>query len=223
VLRFYRALRRAGVSLDIVPPTAEAVAGRKLVLMPGLFAVPDDFAAALAASGAVLLAGPRTGSKTAEFKIPSNLPPGPLGELFGVRVRRVESLRPGIAVPVAGSNTGAACDGWYEHLTATSAALPLLSAPDGGAILSTQGRAYYLAGRPNPVLADDVVSRLLTAAGLDALPLHRDLRIRDHGPRRFAFNHGPDAIDIASLRADAPLELGTDLLPSCGVAAWRRR
>ncbi|MEL6922187.1 MAG: beta-galactosidase, partial [Pseudomonadota bacterium] len=36
VLRFYRKLRQAGVSVDIVPPTADAVRGRKLVFAPAL-------------------------------------------------------------------------------------------------------------------------------------------------------------------------------------------
>jgi beta-galactosidase GanA len=38
MLSFYRGLRRAGFSVDIVPPTPEAVAGRKLTLLLVLFA-----------------------------------------------------------------------------------------------------------------------------------------------------------------------------------------
>ena len=37
VLAFYRGLRRLGLSIDIVPPTADAIADRRLMLAPGLF------------------------------------------------------------------------------------------------------------------------------------------------------------------------------------------
>ncbi len=97
---FYRGLRRAGLTIDVIPPTAEAVAGRKLVVAPGLFYADPDFAEALAANGAVVVLGPRSGAKTQSFQIPTNLPPGTFEEYLDVRVERVESLRPGARVTI---------------------------------------------------------------------------------------------------------------------------
>nr|HMQ58580.1 beta-galactosidase [Rhizobiaceae bacterium] len=78
VLRFYRALRQHGVSVDVIPPTPQAVGQRKLVVVPGLFTADTALAEALLDSGAAVLMGPRTGSKSADFQIAEGLPPGPL-------------------------------------------------------------------------------------------------------------------------------------------------
>lgn len=221
VMRFYRALRHAGVSVDVIPPTPDAVRDRRLVLLPGLFAPSEEFVAALAESGAVALSGPRSGSKTKDFQIPRDLPPGPLAPLVGLRIRRVESLRPGIGVPVAGSNTGAAFDGWREFVLPGDAET-VTASEDREPVLLRRNRAFYLAGRPNPVLADEVVRRLLDAAGLPALDLHPDVRVRDNGPMRYLFNYGPEPVDVAPVIGGAALLIGSTVLPPCGVAAFRR-
>ncbi len=222
VLRFYRALRRAGVSLDVVPPTAEAVAGRKALLLPGLFAPRPEFVAALEASGAHVLAGPRAGSKTADFQIPANLAPGELQRLVPVTVRRAESLRPGIFIGEAGSNAGAGFDGWREFLVPGEGARVEARSADGEAMLVARGRARYVGGRPNPAMADAVVRRLLDDSGVATLELPPDVRLRDNGPLRYLFNHGPEAVDVSALTGDADLLIGARVLPPCGVAAFRR-
>src|SRR5690606_7916401 len=51
VLAFYRALRRHGVSVDVVPPTAAGVAGYALVLAPGLMSLDDPLMAGLGQQG----------------------------------------------------------------------------------------------------------------------------------------------------------------------------
>ena len=89
VLFVYRSLRRAGLSVDVVPPTAAAIADRTLIIAPALFAPSQDLTAALAKSGATVLLGPRTGSKTADFQIPADLPPGVLRSVIDIRIRRV--------------------------------------------------------------------------------------------------------------------------------------
>jgi beta-galactosidase len=222
VIRFYRAFRQAGISLDVIPPTAEAVAGRKVVALPGLFSPRADFVDALAASGAEILAGPRAGSKTPDFQIPDGLPPGELRRLVDLKVRRVESLRPGIRIPVAGSNAGSAFDGWREFLVPGPAADVEITSADGEPMLVRQGRTRYLAGRPNPGLADAVVRRVLDAAGIPVLDLHPDVRTRDNGDLRYVFNYGPEPVDVSAVVAGAPFVLGEARLPPCGVAAFRR-
>jgi beta-galactosidase len=47
-----------------------------MIVVPPLPVVPADFADRLAASGAQVVLGPRTGSKTANLTIPAALPPG---------------------------------------------------------------------------------------------------------------------------------------------------
>ncbi len=79
VLAFYRALRQAGLSIDVVPPTAAAVEGRKLVVMPGLMSPSAELVAALDASEGFLLAGPRSGAKHRTSRSPKRCRPAPCG------------------------------------------------------------------------------------------------------------------------------------------------
>jgi beta-galactosidase len=221
VMTFYRGLRRAGLSVDLIPPASEAVAGRKLVLLPGLFAPRADFVEALAKSGAVTLMGPRSGSKTPDFHIPANLPPGSLNRLIDLKVRRVESLRPGIVTPIAGSGISH-FEGWREFLLLGQGVEAVLKSTDGEAALARNDRHLYLAGRPNEPFLDDLLCRLLAQAGISALGLPEDIRVRDNGAMRFVFNYGREAVDISNITGNATLLLGESLLPPCGVAAFRR-
>ena len=220
MLQFYRALREKGLSVDIAPPTPEAVDERKLVLLPALFAPAPEFVAALAKSGAVALIGPRAGAKTRDFQIPPELPPGALRALVDIKVRRVESLRPGGGVAMDGVR--GRFEGWREFLALGPGVETLLSCCDGAPALARQGRGCYLAGRPDEALLAEITQRLLADAGLASLELPQDIRIRDNGETRFAFNYGAQDADISSLVGNAPLLLGDRLLPPCGVAAWLR-
>jgi beta-galactosidase len=222
IMRFYRALRRAGVSVDIIPPRPEAVAGRAAVLLPGLFAPTAEFVDALAASGAVTLAGPRSGSKTKDFQIPRDLPPGHLKRLIDLKIRRVESMRPGNPVAVAGSNGGAAFEGWREFVVPGSGTEAALVSADGEVVLARNAGAFYLAGRPNAQLADAVVRRVLDAAGVAALVIHPDIRIRDNGNVRYVFNYGPEAVDVSSLLDGREPLIGDAQLEPCGVLVFNK-
>jgi beta-galactosidase len=218
VFAFYRGLRRLGLSVDIIPPTPEAVADRKLVVAPGLFTARAELAEALARSGAAVLLGPRSGSKTRDFHIPSELPPGAFRSLVDVKVRRVESLRPGVTLPVEGA--AGHLEGWREFLTLGEGVEAQLRSTDGEIVLAHGARAFYLAGRPDDPLLEAVLRRVLACAGLAALDLPRDIRIRDNGATRFVFNYGDTIVDISSIIGDAPLYLGERRLPPCGVAAF---
>ena len=221
VLTFYRGLRRAGLSVDIIPPTPEAVADRKLTLLPGLFAPRDDFVEALGKSGAVVLMGPRSGSKTEHFQIPIDLPPGNLNSLIDLKVRRVESLRPGVVIPIADRGVGH-FEGWREFLVVGEGVEAELKSADGEVALARSNLNFYLAGRPDDSLVGGVLRRLIARAGLARFDLHEDIRIRDNGSMRYVFNFGAQAADISEIVGDALLLLGERRLPPRCVAVFRR-
>jgi beta-galactosidase len=222
VMAFYRALRRLGLSIDVVPPQSEAMKGRKLIVAPGLFTVGPDLAAAMAQSGALVLLGPRSGSKTADFQIPQELPPGDFASFLGVKVRRVESLRPGVAIAIR-ELPGAHFLGWREFIALGDGAEAALWSDDGEVALSRRGGYYYLAGSPNDELLDALLRRLLAEAEAPILELPQDIRVRDNGPLRYVFNYGPEPADISNIAGDAVFVLGDTILPPCGVAAFARK
>ena len=183
----YRALRRKGVSVDILPGTVQDLAGYKLVLVPGLATVPDGLRSAMADSRAPCLIGPRCNLVTDELGV--SVPLGPNLPGLDTRVVRVESLPPGVARPVAG---GGAVVHWAETLQGTAEVT--LTGADGTAVMVRADHLHYLGGWPDADLWDRILVTLSTQAGLDLVTLPEGLRLRDTGSHRFAFNYAATAV-----------------------------
>lgn len=186
--RFYEAVRRLGLDVDFVPPGA-SLDGYALALVPSLVAVSDAAMAAFGATDALLLFGPRCGSRTANGAIPENLPPGPLAEACGVRVREVSSLRPGLSVAVSGVAEGQAVR-WREHVEAVGEVLSFFE--DTAPALVRNGRFHYLACWPDTQLLHSSVEAVVREAGLETIRLPDHVRLRRRNGTTFAFNYGPD-------------------------------
>ncbi|KAF0213266.1 MAG: beta-galactosidase [Methylocystaceae bacterium] len=207
VMGFYRALRRAGLSVDVVPPTAAAIADRTLILVPALFAPSHDFAEALAQSGATIL-------------LPADLPPGVLRRIIDIRVRRVESLRPGARITLSGHG---AFLRWREFLALGESVAPEFTSEDGETALARSENVFYLAGWPDEELLNNMLRHVAHVAGISTLDLTEDIRVRDNGAMRYIFNYGAASTDISALVGEETLLIGERLLEPCGVAVFRRR
>ena len=198
----YRALRRKGVSVDILPGTVQDLAGYKLVLVPGLATMPDNLRGALADSTAPCLIGPRCNLVTDELSV--SIPLGPNLPGLDTRVVRVESLPPGVARPLAG---GGAVVHWAETLEGTAEVT--LAGTDGTAVMVRASHLHYLGGWPDADLWDRILVTLRMQAGLDLVTLPEGLRLRDTGSHRFAFNYAP-----------TPVTWEGRTLEPAGVAWW---
>jgi beta-galactosidase len=161
-MAWHTAARRLGLSVDIVPPDAD-LDGYGLALLPAQIFVDEALAGRIADSGATVLAGPRTGSKTRDFAIPGALPPDGLKALIDVTVARVESLPPGIVLPAgnAGQVTG-----WMEDVEAGAAVETRIALDDGRGLCFSSAGAHYLAGQVDDGLLRRVLADVATAAGL---------------------------------------------------------
>ena len=212
----YRALRRRGLSVDILPPDTADLSAYKVVLVPGLFAWNAALLSALENHAGAVLVGPRSGSKTTEFQIPGGLPPNLPTNLLDVTVAQSESLRADCPIGVSGS------DGrirfWREFLEVGAAGETVLASDDGKPLLVHQQNRFYLGGWPDDVLLDVVIERLCATAGLETLSLPDGLRIRRRGEYLFAFNYGETAIDLDAVGLSGALLFGENALPPSGVA-----
>lgn len=191
VLAHYRALRRLGLSVDILPPTTRDFAGYALVLAPGLMVVPEDLKSALNACNAQVLIGPRTAARDTDFTLPVPLPPDWPG--LGVTVSRLESLRPDMPVTLAG---GGAVTGWLEQLEGTAPAV--LTSEDGAVVAQRAGHVTYMGGWGDAAALHRLLSELCDLAGLETLDLPEGVRVRDTGTERFWFNHAPHPVDTVA-------------------------
>ncbi len=213
----YSALRRLGLDVDIVGPDA-ALDGYAMVVVPSLPIADAALVDRLAAFDGPVLLGPRSGSKTRDFAIPDALPPGSLQALIPLRVVRVESLRPGLEH----TGDGFAVSRWLEHVD--SALTPEIALDDGRGVVFAHDRVRYLAAWPDAVLLNRVLSAMAGEAALAVVALPPDVRLRRHGDLSFAFNFGPETIDLSQILADAggfDFQLGSKLISPAGVTVWR--
>jgi beta-galactosidase len=185
VFAAYKALRRLGLDVDILPPDVADLSGYRLVLAPGVATLSDPLKAALAVHGGVAIVGPRSNAKTAEMAIPVPLPPNLPG--LDCTVARVESLPPDVPVPLA---RGGAFLHWREKVEGG----PVIEAAADGWPALVGDRLRYLTGWPDA----DALHRILGAAcaelGLATMDLPDGLRTRSAGGVRFWFNYGAEPV-----------------------------
>ena len=177
----YRALRRLGLSVDVVPPDAD-LSPHRLALAPGLATLPEGFPPEVPT-----ILGPRAGARTEEFRIPVPLPPGVPG--LDCRVAFVESLPPDAPMAVEG---GGHVRRWREELE--GGAEVTLRLEDGRPLAMRAGTTTYLGGWLDDAAMGGLLKRACEAAGIATLDLPRSVRVRDAGPHRFWFNYGPEAV-----------------------------
>jgi beta-galactosidase len=94
IARYYAALFRAGVNVDMIPPTAD-FSPYKVVIAPHLYILPDQIANRLkefVARGGVLLTDCRTAVKDEGGLCYDRPLPGLLAEPLGIRIDEYESL-----------------------------------------------------------------------------------------------------------------------------------
>ena len=217
VLAFYSAARRLGLDVDIVHPCAD-LTGYKIILCPLLVFCDDAVAAAIQKSGAVCILGPRTGSKTVDFQIPTGLAPSAARSLIDVTVSRVESLRPS-HVEMAGPFK---VTRWLEHID--SALIPRERTPLGHGIWFQTDLCDYIACWPDPDLLHVVLTERCDQLGLTTHNLPDGLRVRRRGDVVFAINYENAEVDLCDYIKGAEAFdylIGSSTLSAAGVAAWR--
>ncbi|MEH6832528.1 MAG: beta-galactosidase, partial [Sulfitobacter sp.] len=182
VFHTYKALRRQGLSVDILPATARSFDGYKLVMAPGLMFMKDGLKRALESIGSAVVYGPRTGARTAEMAIPVPLPPDIQG--LDVTVAQIESLRNDVSVPLLGGGH-VIC---YREVLEGSADV-VLQAATGEPVAMCSGNQTYLGGWLDDATLDQFVLTTCAAAQIETLTMPEGVRIRTTGSERFWFNY----------------------------------
>ena len=183
VFDLYRALRRKGLSLDIVPKTVDPAA-YKLIFAPALLTVP---ASLTRSCGAIVVLGPRAGHQDEEFSIPltqcPNIPP------LQTHTEYVESLPPFAPIPLRG---GGAFHKWREALRSNDAVCYQLT--DGSPAVVRRDHVYYIGGWPDMALWHRIIEGIAKDIDLPLTDMPPDLRQRETGKYKFFFNYGPDTV-----------------------------
>ncbi|WOR14259.1 beta-galactosidase [Hyphomonas sp. FCG-A18] len=214
VFLFYTALRRFGLDVDIIPIDAD-FSGYDLITVPCQPMLNGGDVTRLIESGAQVLFGPRTGSKTHTLQIADGLAPGSLKKALPITIPRVESLRPGHVEQANGFTISR----WLEHVE--SDLEPLWRLKSGHGLCYQSGAITYLNAWPDTALLEALTARLLTAKGLPAAILPEGLRVRRRGDLTFVFNYGSKMQDISGLFEGECIRGDTMLAPA-GVTVFRQ-
>jgi beta-galactosidase len=217
--RFYRALRERGLDVDIVPQGGN-LSDYQLIVVPPLPIVRPELLEAVRRSSGLALFGPRLGSKTAHFRIPDNLPPGPMQEFIPLRVLRVETLPRSIPQRVRWNGENYLAGTWIEHLASDLEPAALFE--DGRGALFRHDRFLYLATLPDNRWLGDLVKLAATEQGLRVMDLPPGVRTRRLGSLRFFFNYNPHPVQLTPLEGLETLIGSTDL-PPAGVLIGREK
>jgi beta-galactosidase len=211
---WFSALRRLGLEIDIVPPSAD-IAHYPLIVVPCLPIVPLELVESLRRASGRILLGSRTGSKTNHFSIPDELPPGPIQSLMPLRVTRVESLRDDLVE----RGDGFEVRGWLEHVE--TSLVPELALSEHRGVLYRSERYRYLAAQVDAETLRRVFARMASEVGVRTRELPEGLRLSALGKLRMAFNHSSMNQSLkALLPADTSFAIGGFELGPAGVAAW---
>ncbi|TDT75614.1 beta-galactosidase [Litoreibacter halocynthiae] len=196
VFDWYKAMRGLGLSLDILPASNRDFSGYDLIAAPGLMHMSDGLKAALAATEAQVLLGPRSAARDEDMSIPVPLPPDIAG--LDVIVSRVESLRPDMPVALeSGGNLHL-----YREVLEGSAEV-LERSVDGLAVVMGTGRLCYIGAWPDQDALRRIIGQECEIAKIATLDLPDGVRVRDCGTERFWFNYNSEAVSVDGLTLDA--------------------
>lgn len=199
VFEHYQALRRLGLSVDICPPTTTDFSAYKLVFVPGLMHWKHDLKTALKTCQGLVVLGPRTGSKTQDFHIPTQLAPD-CPELIQIKVRQVESLRP--SYQLALQNDGAIRH-WREYLELGENVQVLARASDQEPVIVRQDRVIYCAAWLDAQGHQQLLQTLCHEVNLNTVVLPDGLRLRQLGNKILAINYAAQEQDLTALSSVA--------------------
>ncbi|MEM9631597.1 MAG: beta-galactosidase [Pseudomonadota bacterium] len=196
VFNTYKALRKLGLSVDILRAQARDFSGYRIVAAPGMIYMPQDLKNALSETDAEVVLGPRSAARNADMVIPVPLPPDMPG--LDVTVSRVESMRPDMPMALKGSGHFV---GYREELE--GAADVVMELTDGQPAVMREGNLTYVGGWGDDVLLTQLFTELCSKAGIDTLDLSGGLRCRDTGDHRIWVNYGAEPVETPAGRIEA--------------------
>lgn len=215
---YYEALRELGLDVDVVSSRADLSAYR-LVVVPSLAVIDAALVAQIEGGGAQWVFGPRSGSKTAAFAIPAELPPGELQRVLPMQVLEVETLRPTLAPALSIEQVDGVALHWREHVRANEATRVDARFDDAWPALLAHRNVRYVAGWLSHGLHRAVLQQATRDAGITTQALPDGVRIRRRGGLVFAFNYGPHAAQ-APAPANARFVLGGARLDTGDLCVW---
>ncbi len=227
--RVHSACRQWGANVDIIAPTA-SLDNYRLVLVCSSTEDDPELVARLTAAHqqhqCVIALFPGTGSRSSEYRIPDNLPPGHYDQLLPLQIIRSESLPAHESMTATNSKgRNRHCSQWREEVK--SEIEPRMRFADNWGFHYEQTGVHYINAIPDNTSLVSLLGELLQEAGIAGREVGPWLRTQRVGPYRLAFNFGTRPIELdkelgstLDFHHDTPLLVGSRTLEQAQVAVW---
>ncbi len=183
IFEHYRALRQLGLNVDILPSNTPDFGDRKLVFIPALMAWNDNLKQAIANFSGIVVAGPRTASKTFDMAISPTAP-----DFADCQTLRVASLRDGITIKLA---KGGDVIRWFEELQGDKG---FEFTENNEMIASRKGNEIYIGAWLNQAAYQRIFTALCHELNIVTHSLPAGLRIRTVKNKQFIVNYSAQNI-----------------------------
>ncbi|PSS05272.1 beta-galactosidase-domain-containing protein [Coniella lustricola] len=246
VYGFYSALRRLGLSIDVVG-AEQNLSGYKMLVVPSIPIMPDVLNTALASytDGPVVF-GPRTAALTANYSYAPGIQPaaGAVRDRLPMRVTRIETPPSYANSSISYAGTNYSITAWEEWVScsrgnASSNATVTSGSPHRqgkaaacASISQENGKQWhYLGFNPPADFLTAYLGDVAAAAGVIALTgkvaskdadLGETLRLLRRGNLLWAFNYGTESVAAPDVDANAKVIIGEQGdIPAAGVVVWK--
>ncbi len=218
IFSWYHTLRKKGLNVHFLSPTASDLKEYKLIIASGLTFLNQTFVENLAKSPATILLGPRVGSKTSDFQIPENLPPEHLQTILNFQVQGVETTPPEITIPLK-ENPNFHFTSWREYIEIIDPKIKVkLTTNDNNPALIEKGNLSYVTGIPNKDLMEKIIDNQLKKAKLSSLTLPDSIRLVKTNDYLFFTNYGGQARSLKKLIHNKKIVLGEEKISPSSIA-----
>lgn len=237
-LRWYGSLREAGVTVDVVPPSAD-LSRYRLIVVPLLYLVSDADAAALAgavAAGATVLVTYFSGIVDPLDRVRLGGYPGAFRDLLGVRVEEFGPLVDGDRVDIDGVTGPAQVATWHEEIQLMDAEAAgwytggeIAGSPAITRAARAAGEAWYVGVELPDAARAALVAQLVKRSGVAAVESAGGLETvtRRSAAHDYVFliNHGDTAATVPGAGTDlldGSVHEGSVTVPAGGARVLRR-
>lgn len=192
-LNWYGAVRQYGCNIDIVR-RGQDLSAYKLVLVPSLFHISANDLSCFENTDAIIVFGPRSGSKTDCFSIPSDMTPGQLRKIVPISIPWSSSFSP--TQQLEGTFRGQRVEGRYWLDEVETSLKPQATSSDGAGLLYRQENIFLFTTVPCEVFLQNVIEMTLAEKKISVQKLPADQRRRLTAHYEYEFDYSNSGAEV---------------------------
>ena len=216
---YYSALRQLGLAVSFISVHSD-FSPYDLIVAPCQPIVDEAFITKCQHATAHFVFGPRSGGKTSEFNLSSNLPPGLIQSLIPLKIHSTETTRPDCTEPLMFNNKIYSRSKWSEELVLSDECETLATYHNGKPAVAKFDRFIYVGTLTCNEFLIALFQSIAHSLSLTTLMLPKDMRVVQRGDLLFVFNYAHQSHTFPA-PAKGKFILGNSTLAAHDVAIFQ--